>query len=130
MANPQRGPRPVPWRAGTHAEWVESGLILACGEGGYCVDDGTIKFGDGTSRWADLPRAAVVVVAEDPVEGAPVTESVEAGEGGGDPQGGENSVDGAGDSPAGSAGDDGDLSHGAVPPGQAKRPATAPPRRR
>lgn len=42
-------------RRGTAAQWTTSNYVLAAGEIGFSTDTGTIKIGDGTTHWVDLP---------------------------------------------------------------------------
>ena len=42
-------------RADSAAQWTEVNPVLLKGEAGYEVDTGKLKFGDGTTSWADLP---------------------------------------------------------------------------
>lgn len=42
-------------RRGTAAQWTTSNYVLAAGEIGVSTDTGTIKIGDGTTHWMDLP---------------------------------------------------------------------------
>jgi hypothetical protein len=42
-------------RRGTEAQWVTSNYLLADGEIGFSTDTNTVKMGNGTSHWVDLP---------------------------------------------------------------------------
>lgn len=44
-------------RRDTEAHWVTSNYLLAAGEIGFSTDTNTIKVGNGTSHWVDLPIA-------------------------------------------------------------------------
>lgn len=44
-------------RRDTAANWVSANPVLAAGETGLETDSGLVKYGNGTSAWADLPYA-------------------------------------------------------------------------
>ena len=43
-------------RNDTEANWVSANPVLLKGEAGYCTDKLYLKFGDGSTKWNDLPK--------------------------------------------------------------------------
>ena len=44
----------IQFRGGTASQWTSANPVLALGEPGYETDTGLVKYGDGSSAWADL----------------------------------------------------------------------------
>lgn len=48
----------IQYKRGTSSRWVQVNPILAAGEPGLETDTSRVKYGDGFSRWNDLPYSA------------------------------------------------------------------------
>ena len=60
-------------RNDTDANWVSANPVLLKGEAGYCTDKLCLKFGDGSTKWNDLPKfggQSVIIQSTAPSDGS------------------------------------------------------------
>ena len=60
-------------RNDTEANWVSANPVLLKGEAGYCTDKLYLKFGDGSTKWNDLPKfggQSVIIQSTAPSDGS------------------------------------------------------------
>ena len=60
-------------RNDTAANWVSAHPVLLKGEAGYCTANLCLKFGDGSTKWNDLPKfggQSVIIQSTAPSDGS------------------------------------------------------------